>query len=73
MNGTTLDGAKAVLTLAGVEVELRADGYISMNFLKSGGKQYNVLVRDFKNNGRLSQILEAEAAKLENAYQNQIG
>ena len=62
MNGTTLDGTKAVLTLAGVEVTLRADGYISMKFLKAGCKQYKDLVRDFKNNGRLSRLLEAEAA-----------
>ena len=32
--------------------------------LKAGGKQYKDLVRDFKNNGRLSRLLEAEAAKV---------
>jgi hypothetical protein len=47
MNGTILNGAKAVLTLAGVEVVLRADGYIPMTFLTAGGKQYKNLSLDF--------------------------
>ena len=65
MNGTTLDGAKAVLTLAGVEVALRVDGYIPMTFLTTGGKRYKDLVQDFKNQGRLSQLIETEAARAE--------
>jgi hypothetical protein len=35
-----------------------------MSFLKAGGKKYKDLNRDFKNRGRVSQLLGAEAAKL---------
>jgi hypothetical protein len=65
MTKTTHDAAKAILTLAGVEMDLRADGYVPMSFLHTGGKRYKDLMQDFQNKGRLSQLLEAEAAKAE--------
>jgi hypothetical protein len=55
--------SNAVMTLAGVGVDLRDDAYIPMEFLRAGGKRYKDLVQDFKNKGRLSQLLEAEAVK----------
>ena len=56
--------AKAILTLAGVEIQPRADGYIPMSFLKAGGKRYKHLSHDLKVKGRLSKLLDAEADRL---------
>ena len=59
-----VNASKAILLLAGVEIQLRPDSYFPMGFLEAGDKRYKDLMRDFKNNGRLSQLLHAEAAKL---------
>ena len=64
MNTNENAAATAVLTLAGVEIHPRVDGYIPTDFLKAGGKQYKDLIQDFHRKGRLSQLLEAEADKV---------
>jgi hypothetical protein len=64
MTGTTHEAAKTVLKIASVKVDLRTDGYISTKFLAAGGKQYKELAQDFKNKGRISQVLDAVAAEV---------
>jgi hypothetical protein len=53
-----------ILTLAGYKIEPRVDDYVPMSFLDAGGKTYKDLMKDFSRNGRLSQLLKAEAAKM---------
>ena len=55
--------SNAVMTLAGVGMDLRDDAYIPMEFLRAGGKRYKDLVQDFNRKGRVSQLLEAEAVR----------
>ena len=59
-----INASKAILLIAGVEICPRTNGYLPMAFLQAGGKQYKDLTRDFNRNGRLSQLLDAEAAKV---------
>jgi hypothetical protein len=56
--------SREILRLAGVEIMCRSDGYLPMSFLRAGGKTYKDLTRDFERKGRVSQLLEAQAAKV---------
>jgi hypothetical protein len=58
------EASKAIL--ADVSIICRDDGYILISeFLQAGGKKYKHLAHDIKVKGRLSQLLHAEAAKVE--------
>jgi hypothetical protein len=62
---TFIAATKAILTLAGVSIICRDDGYIPISeFLEAGGKSYKDLMTDFRRKGRLSQLLAVEASKI---------